>query len=235
MKDWDALYEECIHCQKCGLAETRTNVVFGEGARDAEVMFIGEGPGEQEDRTGRPFVGRAGQLLDDMLAMIDLKREKVFIGNMVKCRPPQNRDPLNIEQEACIGYLRNQVALLKPKIIVCLGRIAAMKLIKEDFKITREHGQWIEKAGVWMMAMYHPSALLRDPRKRPESFEDLKSLQAKIRETREHGQWIEKAGVWMMAMYHPSALLRDPRKRPESFEDLKSLQAKIREVCVRTY
>ena len=178
MKDWDALYEECIHCQKCGLAETRTNVVFGEGARDAEVMFIGEGPGEQEDRTGRPFVGRAGQLLDDMLAMIDLKREKVFIGNMVKCRPPQNRD----EQEACIGYLRNQVALLKPKIIVCLGRIAAMKLIKEDFKITREHGQWIEKAGVWMMAMYHPSALLRDPRKRPESFEDLKSLQAKIRE-----------------------------------------------------
>ena len=97
MKDWDALYEECIHCQKCGLAETRTNVVFGEGDRDAEVMFIGEGPGEQEDRTGRPFVGRAGQLLDDMLAMIDLKREKVFIGNMVKCRPPQNRDPLNIE------------------------------------------------------------------------------------------------------------------------------------------
>ena len=182
MKDWDALYEECIHCQKCGLAETRTNVVFGEGARDAEVMFIGEGPGEQEDRTGRPFVGRAGQLLDDMLAMIDLKREKVFIVNLVKCRPPQNRDPLNIEQEACIGYLRNQVALLKPKIIVCLGRIAAMKLIKEDFKITREHGQWIEKAGVWMMAMYHPSALLRDPRKRPESFEDLKSLQAKIRE-----------------------------------------------------
>ena len=182
MKDWDALYEECIHCQKCGLAETRTNVVFGEGARDAEVMFIGEGPGEQEDRTGRPFVGRAGQLLDDMLAMIDLKREKVFIGNMVKCRPPQNRDPLNIEQEACIGYLRNQVALLKPKIIVCLGRIAAMKLIKEDFKITREHGQWLEKAGVWMMAMYHPSALLRDPRKRPESFEDLKSLQAKTRE-----------------------------------------------------
>ena len=182
MKDWDALYEECIHCQKCGLAETRTNVVFGEGARDAEVMFIGEGPGEQEDRTGRPFVGRAGQLLDDMLAMIDLKREKVFIGNMVKCRPPQNRDPLPTESEACIGYLRNQVALLKPKIIVCLGRIAAMKLIKEDFKITREHGQWIEKAGVWMMAMYHPSALLRDPRKRPESFEDLKSLQAKIRE-----------------------------------------------------
>ncbi len=186
MKDWDALYEECIHCQKCGLAETRTNVVFGEGARDAEVMFIGEGPGEQEDRTGRPFVGRAGQLLDDMLAMIDLKREKVFIGNMVKCRPPQNRDPLNIEQEACIGYLRNQVALLKPKIIVCLGRIAAMKLIREDFKITREHGQWVEKAGVQMTAIYHPAALLRDLSKRPETFADLKSIREHIQAVCDH-------------------------------------------------
>ena len=186
MMDWDALYEACTHCQKCALAETRHNVVFGEGPRNAEIMFIGEGPGEQEDLTGRPFVGRAGKLLDDMLAMIDLRRDKVFIGNMVKCRPPQNRDPLNIEQDACISYLRNQVALIRPKIIVCLGRIAAMKLIKEDFKITREHGQWQEKAGVWMMAMYHPSALLRDPRKRPESFEDLKSLEAKIKELCDH-------------------------------------------------
>ena len=164
---------------RSGISTTRGRwaVSFSGAMRSWHKMCI-----RDRDRTGRPFVGRAGQLLDDMLAMIDLKREKVFIGNMVKCRPPQNRDPLNIEQEACIGYLRNQVALLKPKIIVCLGRIAAMKLIKEDFKITREHGQWIEKAGVWMMAMYHPSALLRDPRKRPESFEDLKSLQAKIRE-----------------------------------------------------
>ena len=179
---WERLKQDCGACRGCALADTRTHVVFGDGCETAEIMLIGEGPGQHEDEQGIPFVGRAGQLLDDMLAMIDLKREKVFIGNMVKCRPPQNRDPLNIEQEACIGYLRNQVALLKPKIIVCLGRIAAMKLIKEDFKITREHGQWIEKAGVWMMAMYHPSALLRDPRKRPESFEDLKSLQAKIRE-----------------------------------------------------
>ena len=185
-KNWDELYAECMDCRKCSLADTRHNVVFGEGARDAEVMFIGEGPGEQEDLTGRPFVGRAGQLLDDMLEMIDLRREKVFIGNMVKCRPPGNRDPLNIEQEACIGYLRNQVALLRPKIIICLGRIAAMKLIREDFKITREHGQWMEKAGVWMMAMFHPSALLRDPSKRPESFVDLKTLQAKIREICNH-------------------------------------------------
>ena len=186
MLDWDALYAACMDCQKCALAETRHNVVFGEGPRDAEVMFIGEGPGEQEDLTGRPFVGRAGKLLDDMLAMINLSREQVFIGNMVKCRPPQNRDPLNVEQEACIGYLRNQVALLRPKIIVCLGRIAAVKLIREDFKITREHGRWIEKAGVQMIALYHPSALLRDPRKRPESFEDLKVLQAKMREICRH-------------------------------------------------
>ena len=186
VKNWDELYAECMDCRKCSLADTRHNVVFGGGARDAEVMFIGEGPGEQEDLTGRPFVGRAGQLLDDMLEMIDLRREKVFIGNMVKCRPPGNRDPLNIEQEACIGYLRNQVALIRPKIIVCLGRIAAIRLMKDDFKITREHGQWMEKAGVWMMAMFHPSALLRDPSKRPESFVDLKTLQAKIREICTH-------------------------------------------------
>ena len=186
VKNWDELYAECMDCRRYSLADTRHNVVFGEGARDAEVMFIGEGPGEQEDLTGRPFVGRAGQLLDDMLEMIDLRREKVFIGNMVKCRPPGIRDPLNIEQEACIGYLRNQVALIRPKIIVCLGRIAAIRLMKDDFKITREHGQWMEKAGVWMMAMFHPSALLRDPSKRPESFVDLKTLQAKIREICTH-------------------------------------------------
>ena len=181
MKDWDALYEECIHCQKCGLAETRTNVVFGEGARDAEVMFIGEGPGEQEDRTGRPFVGRAGQLLDDMLAMIGLDRSRVYITNTVKCRPPRNRDPLNVEQDACLGWLRRQTALLRPKIIVCLGRIAAKELIREDFRITAEHGQWFERGGVQMTAIYHPSALLRDVSKRPETFEDLKSIQARIR------------------------------------------------------
>jgi len=186
MMNWEQLYEACMNCQQCALAQTRHNVVFGEGARDAEVMLIGEGPGEQEDLTGRPFVGRAGKLLDDMLEMIDLDREKVFIANMVKCRPPQNRDPLNVEQDACIGFLRNQTALIRPKIIVCLGRIAAMKLIKPDFKITREHGQWFEKAGVQMMALFHPSALLRDPRKRPDAYADLKLLQAKIREICSH-------------------------------------------------
>ncbi len=186
MKSWNELYEACMSCRNCPLCETRHNVVFGEGAQNAEVMFIGEGPGEQEDLTGRPFVGRGGKFLDEMLAMIELDRSKIFIGNMVKCRPPGNRDPLAAEQKACIGYLRNQVALIRPKIIVCLGRIAAMKLIKEDFKITREHGQWFEKAGVQMTALYHPAALLRDPRKRPETFADLKALQAKIREICDH-------------------------------------------------
>ena len=183
MLNWDTLREQCMGCQKCALAETRHHVVFGMGRPDAEVMFIGEGPGENEDLTGEPFVGRGGKLLDDMLEIIDLSRERnIYITNMVKCRPPQNRDPLNQEQEACIGYLRNQVALLKPKIIVCLGRIAAMKLIREDFKITKEHGQWQEKAGVWMTAIYHPAAILRDPNKGPDTFQDLKGLQAKIRE-----------------------------------------------------
>ena len=180
---YEELKTRCLGCQKCGLASTRHNVVFGVGVPNAEVVFIGEGPGENEDLQGEPFVGRGGALLDKYLAAVDLDRNKnIYITNMVKCRPPQNRDPLNVEQEACIGYLRNQVAIIRPKIIVCLGRIAAMKLIKEDFKITREHGQWVEKAGVQMTAMYHPAALLRNPGWRPAAFEDLKSLQAKIKE-----------------------------------------------------
>lgn len=181
--DWNALEQTCMGCQRCALADGRHNVVFGVGSRDAEVLFVGEGPGENEDLQGEPFVGRAGKLLDDMLELIDLDRKKnVYIANIVKCRPPHNRDPLNTEQDACIGYLRNQVALLKPKIIVCLGRIAAMRLIREDYRITREHGQWVEKAGVAMTALYHPAAILRDPGKRPETFDDLKSLQSKIRQ-----------------------------------------------------
>ena len=182
MLTWEALEQACKHCQKCALADTRHNVVFGVGPRDAEVMLIGEGPGENEDLQGEPFVGRGGKLLDDMLELIDLSREtNVYIGNIVKCRPPQNRDPLNTEQDACIGYLRNQVALIRPKIIVCLGRIAAMRLIKPDYKITREHGQWVQKSGVWMTALYHPAAILRDPSKRPDTFVDLKGLENKIR------------------------------------------------------
>ena len=185
--DWNALEQTCMGCQRCALADGRHNVVFGVGSRDAEVLFVGEGPGENEDLQGEPFVGRAGKLLDDMLELIDLDRKKnVYIANIVKCRPPHNRDPLNTEQDACIGYLRNQVALIRPKIIVCLGRIAAKAIIKEDFKITQEHGQWFQRGGVQMTAIYHPAALLRDEQKRPETFLDLKSIQAKIRELCEY-------------------------------------------------
>ena len=185
--DWETLKADCLACSRCELCKTRTNVVFGQGVPDAEVLFVGEGPGQSEDEQGLPFVGRSGQLLDKYLFAIDLDRsQNCYIANIVKCRPPENRDPLGVEQDACIGYLRRQVALLRPKIIVCLGRIAAMRIIKPDFKITREHGQWFEKNGFQMMAVYHPAALLRDPRRRPESFEDFKGLQQKINELCEH-------------------------------------------------
>ena len=179
---WEELKRDCLECRRCGLCETRNHVVFGVGARDAEVMFIGEGPGEQEDLKGEPFVGRAGKLLDDMLELIDLDRSKIYIANMVKCRPPQNRDPLNIEQEACSVWLKEQIRLINPRIIVCLGRIAAMTYIRPDFKITKEHGQWTIKDGIMTMALFHPAALLRDPRRRTETFEDLKVLQQAIRD-----------------------------------------------------
>lgn len=179
---WESLRQECLQCRGCALAETRTNVVFGVGATDAEILFVGEGPGQHEDEQGVPFVGRGGQLLDDMMEMIGLDRTKVYIANVVKCRPPQNRDPLNVEEDACMGYLRRQMALLRPKILVCLGRIAAKAMIKEDFKITREHGQWFARDGVQMTAIYHPAALLRDPTKKPDTFADLRSIRTKIRE-----------------------------------------------------
>ena len=182
MDSWDKLKAECAACRGCALCETRHNLVFGVGREDAEVMFIGEGPGEQEDLKGEPFVGPAGKLLDTMLEIIDLDRNKVYIANMVKCRPPRNRDPQIGEQDACSGWLRRQIALVDPKIIVCLGRIAAMGIIDPEFRITKEHGQWLQRDGRLYMATYHPSALLRDPSRRPEAFEDLRELRAKIRQ-----------------------------------------------------
>ena len=181
MLTWEELEQNCLQCTRCGLCQTRSNVVFGVGPKNADVMFIGEGPGEQEDLKGEPFVGAAGKLLDDMLSIIDLGRHNCYIANIVKCRPPGNRDPKDEEQDACIGYLRNQVALIQPKIIVCLGRVAAKRLIDPDFRITREHGTWICRNGIWMTAIYHPSALLRDLSKRPETFEDLRGLRQQIR------------------------------------------------------
>lgn len=181
MLNWNELEAQCLSCQKCALADKRTNVVFGVGPRDAEVMFIGEGPGENEDLQGEPFVGRGGKLLDDMLELIDLSREKnVYIANIVKCRPPHNRDPQFVEQKCCGEWLQRQIALVDPAIIVCLGRIAATALIKDPFRITREHGHWFDVNGRRCMAIYHPSALLRDPSKRPETFVDLKALQREI-------------------------------------------------------
>lgn len=183
--NFEELRESCLNCRRCGLCETRTNVVVGVGNPRSKVMFIGEGPGENEDLQGEPFVGRGGQLLDKMLAAVDLDRKtNVYIANIVKCRPPKNRDPLPEEQEACIGWLRNQVALIRPKIIVCLGRIAAMRIIKPDMKITREHGQFFEKNGTLMMATLHPAALLRNPNQKPAAFEDFLKLREKIDELR---------------------------------------------------
>ena len=180
--DWNELKTACGQCRGCPLWETRTNVVFGTGNEKAEIMLVGEGPGENEDLQGEPFVGRAGKLLDDMLRMIGLsRRENVYIANMVKCRPPKNRDPLPGEQEACWHWLQEQIGLIRPKLIVCLGRIAAARLIRPDFKITREHGQWTERDGVRYMALYHPAALLRDPNRRPETFADLQELRETIK------------------------------------------------------
>lgn len=180
MLDWNELEKQCHRCTGCELCKTRTNVVFGVGNRTADVMFVGEGPGEQEDLKGEPFVGPAGKLLDDMLSIIDLNRQNTYIANIVKCRPPRNRDPLDVEQDACISYLRNQVSLIQPKIIVCLGRVAAKRIIDPEFRITRDHGTWIERGGIWMTAIYHPSALLRDTSKRPDTFEDLMFIRKKI-------------------------------------------------------
>ena len=178
---------EVLNCQRCELAKTRTNVVFGVGNPQAEVLFVGEGPGENEDLQGEPFVGRGGQLLDKMLAVIDLSREKnIYIANMVKCRPPKNRDPLPAEQDCCIDYLRNQVALIRPKIIVCLGRISACRIIEPGFKVTKQLGEWFSRNGVFMMGTFHPAALLRSPVNKPAAFDDFLKLRDKIHEICTH-------------------------------------------------
>lgn len=182
MLNWQELEQKCQGCQGCVLCETRHNVVFGVGKKDADIMFVGEGPGEQEDLQGEPFVGPAGKLLDDMLSIIDIDRTKCYIANIVKCRPPRNRDPQETEQDACIGYLRNQFALVRPKVVVCLGRIAARRLIDTNYRITKEHGTWVCRQNTWFTAIYHPSALLRDPTRRPETFDDLISIRAKLQE-----------------------------------------------------
>ncbi|MCR5353650.1 MAG: uracil-DNA glycosylase [Clostridiales bacterium] len=181
-KELEALFEKCDSCKGCKLSETKTNTVFGTGNIQAKVMFVGEAPGEQEDLQGEPFVGASGKLLDKYLAVIDMPRESVYIANILKCRPPHNRDPLPEEEDACIEFLRKQLQLINPKIIVCLGRIAAKRLIKPDFKITAEHGKWFEKGKYLMCAVYHPSALLRDLSKRTEMLSDMFEIKKKADE-----------------------------------------------------
>ena len=172
----------CESCQRCALGAARTNLVFGTGSPDARLMFIGEAPGEREDATGIPFVGAAGQLLDRYLFAVGIPRDDVYIANILKCRPPRNRDPLPEEGDACIEHLRAQVRIIRPDIIVCLGRISAQRIIKPDFRITRDHGIWFSRGAFEMCAVYHPSALLHDPSKREDMLEDMRAVAAKYRE-----------------------------------------------------
>ena len=163
-------------CKKCKLCTTRQNVVFGVGNIKAKVMFIGEGPGADEDRLGEPFVGKAGQLMNKAFDVVGIKRVEVYIANIVKCRPPHNRDPEKDEIVACMDYLRNQVIIIKPKIIVLLGRIALQNILGEEYKITASRGKWVEKKGILYMPTWHPAALLRDETKKIEFLEDLKMV-----------------------------------------------------------
>ena len=182
-ENFEELKLACESCEKCKLCTTRTNVVFGVGNENADILFVGEGPGENEDLQGEPFVGKAGQLLDKYLQVIGLSREtNVYIANIVKCRPPQNRDPQEDEQELCIEWLRAQTRLIKPKIIVCLGRIAAQKLISPDFKVTRQLGEFIQKGNILFMGTFHPAALLRNPLNKPDALSDFQALRDKIKE-----------------------------------------------------
>lgn len=178
--DWQGLRAICEDCHRCPLGQGRTNLVFGVGNPQAEILFVGEGPGEQEDLRGEPFVGKAGILLDKMLACIGLSRkENVYIANIVKCRPPQNRDPLPEERAACLPYLREQTRLIRPKIIVCLGKVAATTLIDPNFSIMRSHGVWYERKGFWMMATFHPAALLRNENLKRDAYQDLLRIREK--------------------------------------------------------
>lgn len=179
---WQSLYDEIYACEKCDLCRRIHNKVPGQGDVNARLMFIGEGPGADEDLQGLAFVGAAGQLLTKMIAAMGMTREEVYICNIVKCRPPQNRVPDPVEAAACLPYLRQQVALVKPKVIVLLGATAAKTLIREDFRITRERGRWIEKKGVWFMPTYHPAALLRDESKKRDAWNDLQLVMEKLKE-----------------------------------------------------
>lgn len=176
---YDELKNFVNECHGCDLGATRTRAVMGKGNLHGKIMFVAEGPGQNEDRDGIPFTGKSGIILDKWLASAGLTRDDVYITNIVKCHPPGNRDPRPEEKEKCIEYLRYETALIKPEIIVCLGRVAAQRLIRDDFRITKEHGQFIEKMGILFTAVYHPSAVLRDPAKEKEALEDFRKIKEK--------------------------------------------------------
>ena len=183
MYTMDELRKFCFKCRKCRLYETRTNVVFGEGNEDADIMFVGEGPGYYEDVQGRPFVGKAGQLLDKMIEAINFKRSDVYIANVVKCRPPENRNPMEEECNACLDYLRWQVKLIHPKIIVCLGAVAAKNLIDPNFSISKQRGRFIKKGNIYFMPTFHPSYLLRNEAAKKHAWQDLQEVKSKLMST----------------------------------------------------
>lgn len=184
--NWEEFENSCRACRNCILAETRQNIVIERGSRTAPLMFIGEGPGRQEDEQGKPFVGEAGQMLDNLLSALMFKEEDYYVCNIVKCRPPLNRTPTDDEAEACLGWLRNQVVLVRPRIMVCLGATATRHIIDKDSRITKIRGGWIERKGFWMMPTFHPAALLRDPLKKALLFEDMKSVKMKLDQIREN-------------------------------------------------
>lgn len=179
--NWEELEQSIVNCKKCKLCQNRTNIVFGTGNKNAEVMFIGEGPGADEDREGEPFVGKAGKLMNEAFKGLGIKREEVYIANIVKCRPPSNRVPEEDEAEACLNYLRNQVILVKPKIIVLLGSTALKNILGKEYGITNARGKWIEKKGIMYMPTWHPAALLRDENKKIEFWNDLKEVVNKLK------------------------------------------------------
>lgn len=180
--NWEQLEESIKNCKKCKLCTNRTNIVFGVGNKEAKVMFIGEGPGADEDRLGEPFVGKAGQLMNKAFQALEINREEIYIANIVKCRPPQNRTPEKDETTACLNYLRNQVMLVKPKIIVLLGSTALKNILGEEYGITSARGKWVEKKGILYMPTWHPAALLRDEAKKIDFWKDLKEVGRKFKE-----------------------------------------------------
>lgn len=178
--NWEQLEAEVKQCQKCRLCQNRNNVVFGTGNKQAKLMFIGEGPGADEDMQGEPFVGKAGKLMNMAFEAIGLKREDVYIANVVKCRPPSNRNPEDDEATACLNYLRNQVILVKPQIIVLLGSVALKNILGKEYGITASRGKWVEKKGIMYLPTWHPAALLRDESKKIDFIKDLKLVMKKM-------------------------------------------------------